>query len=349
MYLKNNEIEHNRYYFISGNDFMLDYTPFERDESNGRCYFLEVSTSMTSRAGREGALVRRRISTAEYEQALARCKKVFSEESFYKSQKTKEEVIKTTPEDKLYFMADCLEKRLDTEEIFIPHINGDQMILDFYEELQVCPEKIPCSLEKCDPNGIVYGYGVAMQQLGYSSQGAESILKDHFLPPVTNEIKSENLKDKLKQMIEEPLSAPQCLQIDFSGEPPPMHKSENRFEPESESSFAFADALLEDIIVSMFGSGRMLNPDEKKLEQILLHLAKLNRREKLAADSEHQAKLIEIARLLETGYIEFWIEAENPESIVIKVFDSVLHRITGELTLKRINQKHYCLDQYISL
>lgn len=60
-----------------GNDFRLNGVDYERDEYNGRCYFLDTSNSLTSKVSREGGLVRRRISKDQYRKALREAVKTF--------------------------------------------------------------------------------------------------------------------------------------------------------------------------------------------------------------------------------------------------------------------------------
>lgn len=53
--------------YLNENNFTYQYVDYERDEYNGRCYQLVETTDL--RPEMDGALVRRRISNAAYEEA----------------------------------------------------------------------------------------------------------------------------------------------------------------------------------------------------------------------------------------------------------------------------------------
>lgn len=61
---------------IDDNTFQCEGINYERDEFNDRCYRLEESISL--RPEMDGALVKHRISKAEYEEMLAKAKALLS-------------------------------------------------------------------------------------------------------------------------------------------------------------------------------------------------------------------------------------------------------------------------------
>lgn len=61
-----------KYWYISENEFVFNYTNYERDEYTSRCYRLEDSKSL--KADCDGKLVKRRISAKEYLELLEKCK-----------------------------------------------------------------------------------------------------------------------------------------------------------------------------------------------------------------------------------------------------------------------------------
>lgn len=63
------------HWYRNDNDFTYNFTEYERDENNGRCYRLVLSENLHD-PNMDGALVRRRISKAEYESLLESCKAV---------------------------------------------------------------------------------------------------------------------------------------------------------------------------------------------------------------------------------------------------------------------------------
>lgn len=63
------------HWYRTDNSFTYNFTEYERDEYNGRCYRLSPSENLHD-PNMDGALVRRRISKAEYESLLESCKAV---------------------------------------------------------------------------------------------------------------------------------------------------------------------------------------------------------------------------------------------------------------------------------
>lgn len=113
-----------------------------------------------------------------------------------------------------------------------------------------------------------------------------------------------------------------------------------------------ADAVLEHLI-SRVGADVTKAPedrDARDLERLLVYLAVLNRREGEATKSQHRAELTELARLMETSYIEFWVRDTAPDRVVIDVFDRALFRHSAELTFRKLPfQPHYVFERYKSL
>lgn len=62
-----------KHWVLSDNDFVYEYSNYEKDAYTGRCYRLTESTSLKPEM--DGALVRRRISKAVYEACLKEAKK----------------------------------------------------------------------------------------------------------------------------------------------------------------------------------------------------------------------------------------------------------------------------------
>lgn len=60
--------------YINDNDFMWNYTNYEHDKETNRYYRLEASCSL--RPSMDGALVKHRISKAEYMDALKKVKEI---------------------------------------------------------------------------------------------------------------------------------------------------------------------------------------------------------------------------------------------------------------------------------
>ena len=140
-----------KHFYISNMNFMLDYTQYECDEFTGRYYFLAPSISMTSQVGKEGGLVRRRISKANYERALAECKSVLDET-----------IIE------------------DSTEPFVPAISTDDMISDFDQELR---EQIADPHYKVNPETAkheLYGFKVALKELSLIIEQDCYVMPDHF-------------------------------------------------------------------------------------------------------------------------------------------------------------------------
>lgn len=63
-------------FYCNDFSFMLNKVDYEKDEYNGRCYILNPSSSL--RADPNGQLVRRRISSAVYNQALNKLKSMMA-------------------------------------------------------------------------------------------------------------------------------------------------------------------------------------------------------------------------------------------------------------------------------
>lgn len=63
-----------QHWIIDKNSFIYDFTNYEKDEYNGRCYILVESCNL--RPEMDGALVRKRISKNAYEEALKKVKEV---------------------------------------------------------------------------------------------------------------------------------------------------------------------------------------------------------------------------------------------------------------------------------
>lgn len=62
-----------KHWVLSDNDFVYEYSNYERDAYTGRYYRLIESTSLKSEM--DGALVKRRISKSVYESCLEEAKK----------------------------------------------------------------------------------------------------------------------------------------------------------------------------------------------------------------------------------------------------------------------------------
>lgn len=61
-----------KHWIINENSFVYNFINYEKDEYNGRCYILVESCNL--RPETDGALVRKRISKKEYEEALKKTK-----------------------------------------------------------------------------------------------------------------------------------------------------------------------------------------------------------------------------------------------------------------------------------
>ena len=63
-------------FYYSDFAFMLNKVDCEKDEDNGRCYILEYSSCLRPEC--DGKLVRKRISSAVYNQALEKLKSMMA-------------------------------------------------------------------------------------------------------------------------------------------------------------------------------------------------------------------------------------------------------------------------------
>lgn len=63
-----------QHWIINENSFVYDFVNYEKDEYNGRCYTLIESCNL--RPEMDGALVRKRISKNEYEEAFKKVKEI---------------------------------------------------------------------------------------------------------------------------------------------------------------------------------------------------------------------------------------------------------------------------------
>lgn len=89
-----------KHWYRNENDFTYDGCNYERDEINGRCYRLDPSENMSD-PRMDGALVKRRISRAVYEELLEKvqeeCRVVEKKRTFYQdryNQKKMWEVVR---------------------------------------------------------------------------------------------------------------------------------------------------------------------------------------------------------------------------------------------------------------
>ena len=63
-----------QHWIIDKNSFIYDFINYEKDEYNGRCYMLIESCNL--RPEMDGALVKKRISKNEYEEAFKKVKEI---------------------------------------------------------------------------------------------------------------------------------------------------------------------------------------------------------------------------------------------------------------------------------
>lgn len=159
---------HTVHYYNSDDDFMLNYTPYEHDDITDRYYYLEPSISMTSKAGREGGLVRRRISKADYKRALSECKaRLVPPYDAEREERPREELHEHTEADVLRYRADRIESKVPTEGAFVPRISGADMIADFEADLrqQIKNRHYPDTDPRTAAHEL-YGFKVALNALG---------------------------------------------------------------------------------------------------------------------------------------------------------------------------------------
>ena len=64
----------NSHFYCNDNNFMFDNVNYEKDVDNGRCYILVYSCCL--RKDCDGKLVRKRISSVSYNQALLKLKEM---------------------------------------------------------------------------------------------------------------------------------------------------------------------------------------------------------------------------------------------------------------------------------
>jgi hypothetical protein len=181
MKIKTNGFGHTEHYYISDGDFMLNYTPYEYDELSGRYYYLEPSISLTSKAGREGGLVRRRISKADYESALGECKTRFAETFKDQEERPHEELLENTAADALHYRANRIEGKMPAVGAFVPHISAKDMIDDFDQELryQIKSTHYP-SVNPETARHELYGFMVALRELGLYDSDKCFVVPGHF-------------------------------------------------------------------------------------------------------------------------------------------------------------------------
>lgn len=63
-----------KHWIIDENSFVYNFVNYEKDECNGRCYILTESCNL--RPEMNGALVRKRVSKKEYEEAFKKATEV---------------------------------------------------------------------------------------------------------------------------------------------------------------------------------------------------------------------------------------------------------------------------------
>lgn len=182
----------------------------------------------------------------------------------------------------------------------------------------------------------LYGFKVALKELGLLD--AEAC---YVLPGVFGSEGLRAVKEYREGMKEGPPDKQAALSLKGSLPDPS--------EPETGSFCKRAAALLERFI-DMAGDEVRNAPNDqaaKEREKLLIYLAKLNQREAEAAGARHRGELAELARLMETGYLEFWIKDTGAEDVTVEVFDGVLFRCRAELTFRKIPfQPHYVLGRY---
>jgi len=101
-----------------------------------------------------------------------------------------------------------------------------------------------------------------------------------------------------------------------------------------------ADRLLEDLIYQSIHEDECGTQPaaERERQRLITYLMKLNRREEELTQSLHRVELMELARLMETEYIEFRIGSidSKKDLVTIFVFDLVQHQYVAELEFRKI-------------
>lgn len=181
MKLRYDCMERTQHYYISNSDFMLNYTPYEYDDITGRYYFLEPSLVRS----RHGEYVRRRISKADYEQALAACKELCSPAPDAGNQAAivttheslgKAEALHTAWRNTLLLMA-------EGEEPPLPEISVADMIQDRMEALerQINSRRHPGVTEIMAAHQL-YGYKLALYDMGLLEKWECTLSHEPFNP-----------------------------------------------------------------------------------------------------------------------------------------------------------------------
>ena len=114
------------------------------------------------------------------------------------------------------------------------------------------------------------------------------------------------------------------------------------FRQASTALYAAADNLLENLLYEVLHDSQLKANKERR--NLLLYLMCLNRREEALMRSQHRAELMEIARLMETDYVDFRIATSSKKLITVTVFDAVQHRFVAELDFKKLGHS-YGLDR----
>lgn len=117
--------------------------------------------------------------------------------------------------------------------------------------------------------------------------------------------------------------------------------------PASGSIYEKADCVMENLL-DQVRKERRWDPDDETLrgkEDALIFLAKLNQRESQVARFNHFGDLANLARMMETDYLEFTPEKVKNGVCRVKVLDGVLHKYVAEfLFIKRDPTDHWVLD-----
>lgn len=178
-----------QHYYINDSDFMLNYVPYEQDAVSGRYYFLEASISMTGKTGREGGLVRRRVSKAAYETALAECRTRLAE-SVEQSAQHHSTLQQNTPAAQLQYVADRAAGKVLTAGAAFPRISADDMLEDFEAEMRMQISSPHYHVNRETAVHELYGFRKALQSLELLGDCLAPLRIDHFadipeaMPPI---------------------------------------------------------------------------------------------------------------------------------------------------------------------
>lgn len=134
---------------------------------------------------------------------------------------------------------------------------------------------------------------------------------------------------------------PPLTQVEKKCQEPPEYRTarcipDNYLTTNPVDIYMQTDRLLEGLIYQCEQESGIEPAAERARQRLIVYLMKLNRREEQLTMSPHRGELMELARLMETEYIEFRIKSFDKDLVTIVVFDVVRHQYVAELAFRKI-------------